>query len=709
MDLETGAMNKPVMEKAVLRFLGNRRGWYSAALLLVIAVILFGLRSHQAFRQALLESFHAQQAMFALSVQNSILDHLHEVERDLQLLIKEILIEPSEGENLAAVLMRMFSTHFDNFVSVAIFSDAGEMLHVAPRKGVWSPALMENVKATIPQQSAGDKPFLTESFVGGDGRTLLSLCLPYRTAGGKARVMVGVLRIEDYILSYFPALEGRSMGMILAADDGNILSLLNTSHATDETMKRGNLFSLDKKCRNCHTNTAFDDLRHAFRREGIIHATTRIPGTTTKNRATVAFPVYNDRWSISVISPFESIQSAIGRNFTASLSLSLLSLLAIVVVSWLGHTALDMRYAVEKADAVRASEEKFRTTFESANDAFLIVGHDGRIIDLNHTAYERLGYAKEELLGRNLAMISSLESAALIPKQLRMLERERQGMFEATHRRKDGSIIPVEISARVVDFGGEPVILSVVRDITERKATETALRRYAREIEAANRMKDLFTDIVRHDLLNPLSVARGYADILLARGNDPERLVLLGSLKRSLDRFAEVINSAAQLSRLMETERLETKGLDLGEILTEGIRTFEGRFAAEGWEVVRSFTGPFPLAANPLLTEVFVNLIANVLKFSRSVRKVEVGIRDEGATWLAFVKDWGSGIADADKQRVFSRFERLGPRGTQGMGLGLAIVRRIIELHGGRVWVEDNPDGGSVFFAELPKAGPSGA
>ena len=115
--------------------------------------------------------------------------------------------------------------------------------------------------------------------------------------------------------------------------------------------------------------------------------------------------------------------------------------------------------------------------------------------------------------------------------------------------------------------------------------------------------------------------------------------------------------------------------------------------------------GDYPVCANPILADVFVNLITNAVKYASEGGRVEIGIRDGGDSWIATVMDYGPGIAEGDKAKVFTRFERLHKEGVKGTGLGLAIARRIVELHQGRIWVEDNPAGGTVFLVSLPKTG----
>ena len=113
--------------------------------------------------------------------------------------------------------------------------------------------------------------------------------------------------------------------------------------------------------------------------------------------------------------------------------------------------------------------------------------------------------------------------------------------------------------------------------------------------------------------------------------------------------------------------------------------------------------GESPAWVNPMIGDVFVNLASNAMKYAAAGKRIEVGIEDKGKDWVVSVKDFGPGISDDDKEKIFTRFERLQKEGVQGTGLGLAIARRVVDLHQGRIWVEDNPEGGCVFFVSLPK------
>lgn len=238
------------------------------------------------------------------------------------------------------------------------------------------------------------------------------------------------------------------------------------------------------------------------------------------------------------------------------------------------------------------------------------------------------------------------------------------------------------------------------------RKSEERLGRYTKELESANQLKDLFTDIVRHDLLNPVSIVKGYAHILSDGENDPSRKRIIRGIERALHKLTDLIENSATISTLAEIEGLEVRLQNLGEMIINATGTFREAMSEKDLELVTTLGGYYPAIANIVLEDVFSNLVSNAVKYSPEGKKIEVGIRDGKDRWEAFVKDWGEGIPDEHKDKVFTRLERLKKDGIKGTGLGLAIVRRIVDLHGGTVWVEDNPEGGSVFIVSLPKGDP---
>ncbi len=195
----------------------------------------------------------------------------------------------------------------------------------------------------------------------------------------------------------------------------------------------------------------------------------------------------------------------------------------------------------------RESEEKFRTLFESASDGIIIMSLDGRFLDMNTAAHERLGYTKQEMLGFHITDIDSPESAALVPERIAKIHAEGKATFEVGHVRKDGAVIPMEASVRLVELGGERVLLSIARDITERKRAEHAIRRSESSLAASQRIAhvgswewDIETnkvqwsdELYRINGLQPGEIAPDYA-LVLSKMHPDTREAFLSAIDAAL-------------------------------------------------------------------------------------------------------------------------------------------------------------------------------
>jgi signal transduction histidine kinase len=238
-----------------------------------------------------------------------------------------------------------------------------------------------------------------------------------------------------------------------------------------------------------------------------------------------------------------------------------------------------------------------------------------------------------------------------------------------------------------------------------RSAAERRLEERARELAASNRMKDLFADIMRHDLLNPAGVIGYYTDYLLEGQTDARARDSGLKIKRTVERLTQMIREAAQFTQLREADAIELRDLDLGVVVTDALGDLREGARREAVCLLFSASAGYPVRANPMVVNVFANLLTNAGKYGAG--RIDVRIDDHRDWWTVSVADHGPGIADADKERIFCRFERIQKEGVKGSGLGLAIARHLVELHHGRIWVEDHPGGGACFKVRLPKCGPA--
>lgn len=243
------------------------------------------------------------------------------------------------------------------------------------------------------------------------------------------------------------------------------------------------------------------------------------------------------------------------------------------------------------------------------------------------------------------------------------------------------------------------------QEISERRNMEYKLQHYAADLKHSNEMKDLFTDILRHDLINPAVIINSYADLLLEMETDVKKLQYLKNIYNSNQKLMELIRDAASFTKLDSIDKICLERMDLGVMITHVVESMRLQISEKNVMVSFSSSGIFIANVNPLVEQVFVNFLSNALKYGPQNGKITIGITDEGDSWKVFFADEGEGIPDEFKEAIFERFKRLEKGAIKGSGLGLGIAKRIVELHKGKYGVTDNPiSKGSVFWATFPKA-----
>ncbi len=234
------------------------------------------------------------------------------------------------------------------------------------------------------------------------------------------------------------------------------------------------------------------------------------------------------------------------------------------------------------------------------------------------------------------------------------------------------------------------------------KKSKKKIRKYTRELEESNRMKEHFSDIMHHDLLNPLNTANGFIELVKENETISSKKAYLVTIERSLVKGMELIDSAMKFSRFESLESIELEELDLKRINEGVIEALTPLADNAGMEIINRITVSKPVRANKIIEEVFSNLISNAIKYASSGKRIIIESEDRGESLQVRIIDFGEGIKESDKTMIFERFRRGGKTGVKGSGLGLAIAWKIMELHNGRIWVEDNPEGGSIFIMEIP-------
>ena len=353
---------------------------------------------------------------------------------------------------------------------------------------------------------------------------------------------------------------------------------------------------------------------------------------------------------------------------------------------------------------------------ESSGDAIISKSLEGTITSWNPGAELLYGYSVREAVGRQISLLVPEGRADEVPFLLsRIADGQRVDRYETVRRRKDGSLVEVSLTlSPIKDTNGAITGASVIaHDVTEQKRlhrelseSHQKLERQAAELSASNADLEQFAYVASHDLAEPLRMVSSYV-ALLARDYG-------GRLDDKADKYIHYAVDGAERMRLLIDGLLDYSrvgngdepfvDVDCGRIVEEAIQSLSKSIGEAGAEVS---TGPLPRVYGNAgqLGRVFQNLISNALKYrAERTPRIEISAAQEDARWRFSVRDNGIGIEPRHAERIFVIFQRLhGREKYPGTGIGLAISKRIVERHGGQIWVEPADGGGSVFQFTLPR------
>jgi PAS domain S-box-containing protein len=346
-----------------------------------------------------------------------------------------------------------------------------------------------------------------------------------------------------------------------------------------------------------------------------------------------------------------------------------------------------IREQIRAQDALKDSEEKFRGIFDTVNDGIHLqeIGTDGmpeKFIDVNETACRMLQYSRDEMLKQEPLNFDSGDHNRPLPDITRELSTTGHTVFETRHHRKDGTLVPVEINVHIGHLQGKRVAISVVRDITERKQAEDAIKK-------ANKQVSLLTSITRHDILNQLTMLEGYIARLKKLPGDDN---FSGMIQKE-EKIVKTIYSQIVFTRIYQNVGVQPpQWKNVKTSISSVLVT-----ANVGNVSVVLNTGNLEIYADLLIEKVFFNLIENALRHGKHVTRIWVSYQQAGKNVILAIEDDGIGIPEQDKEQIFTRGYG------KNTGYGLFLTREILAITGIIIRETGTPGTGARFEMIVPE------
>ncbi|RXH54268.1 response regulator [Granulicella sibirica] len=393
-----------------------------------------------------------------------------------------------------------------------------------------------------------------------------------------------------------------------------------------------------------------------------------------------------------------------------------IALVTVVLLCLVFLSAIVDRQFSHQEKELEGSEERYRMIIDSTFDAFLGISPAGILTDWNAQACATFGWTVEEAMGRaatEMIEVGNSGNESLLSLLAAKADAPLQGRVEIIARHKSGIRFPAEMALSVIRMGENNLFAAFIHDVTERKAAERQMEEARQAAEAASRAKSEFLANMSHEIRTPLNGVIGMTDLALETELTREQREYLETVKLSADSLLSVINDILDFSKIEAGKvDLEDIRFDIRECLESTLKTLALRADEKNLELLCDINPDVPEAVfgDPgRLRQITTNLIGNALKFT-SEGEVSLHLVTETTSGLGeqlhfTVSDTGIGIAPHKLETIFESFSQADTSTTRvygGTGLGLTISRRLIDIMGGRIWIESELGKGSHFHFTVP-------
>jgi two-component system CheB/CheR fusion protein len=353
---------------------------------------------------------------------------------------------------------------------------------------------------------------------------------------------------------------------------------------------------------------------------------------------------------------------------------------------------------------------------EQTHEPIVVRRPGGEIVYWNLGAERLYGYTSEEAVGRRMGELLATRVPEGVPDVEEALRRDGRWSGELVQRCKDGRTLVVESTITRLEEPDQPLLIETARDVTRRKELEGDLRSRVRDLAAADEQKNQFVAMLAHELRNPLAPMRNALDLLQRRGTqEPELVKAREMLGRQVEKMSRIVSDLLEAAKVTRSElQLKREPIALRSVLERSAELLQHAMQARR-QAFALVLPPQPLVVSgdgTRLEQVFGNLLENAVKFTPEGGRIEVRLTADGLDGVGTheavvtVKDDGAGITAALLPRVFDLFVQVDQsldRTRGGLGIGLSLVRSLVERHGGRVAVHsDGPGRGAEFTVRLP-------
>ncbi len=358
----------------------------------------------------------------------------------------------------------------------------------------------------------------------------------------------------------------------------------------------------------------------------------------------------------------------------------------------------------QRTKAISRSQRRFQAIFHAAPIGMALIDSDLRLIMVNPRIVEMSGYSKEAMAGLSFADLTHPEDRAREKALYEQLFSEGMEHFSLEKRNiaKDGRVCWVSLHVAAIGNAGHRSELAVamIQDISEIKKAEAELKRSNRELEQ-------FAYVASHDLQEPLRAIVGFLSLLQNRFGadlDAKGHHYIDRAVKAGQRMQHMIEDLLALSRV-NTRGADFAPVDLNTVMEGALDNLQSRIEAQAAAITCAPLPTLAVDANQIQS-LFQNLLSNALKYNNSQPPtIAIGCQDQDESYRFFVKDNGIGLDPRFSERIFQVFQRLHTtREYSGSGLGLALAKKIVERHGGSIWVASEPSQGSIFYFTLKKA-----